>query len=265
MISAVFASIGRYIEGMLIQTGLFARFFLDSLRWTFRKPFRWKLLLEQMEKIGVNSILVITLSSLTVGMIFSLESTYMMRMFQAETFVGAMVGMILGRELAPVMTALMLIAKNGSSMAAEIGTMKVTEQIDAMETMAVSPIHYLVVPRMLAAIIVFPLLTAIANVVGVIGAYFVAVQMEGVDGSRFMERLYYWVDPRDIYSGLIKAAVMGLIVTLISCFCGLMTKNGAKGVGESTTRAVVSSSVAILIADYILSDILIKLLFQKLQ
>jgi len=161
------------------------------------------------------------------------------------------------------MTALMLIAKNGSSMAAELGTMKVTEQIAAMETMAVNPIHYLVVPRMLASIVVYPLLTGLANILGVVGSYFVAVVLEGVDAARYWDRLYFWIDPKDIYSGLIKAAVFAIIVTTISCFYGLTTRNGAKGVGISTTRAVVSSSVAILIADYVLADILITMLYKN--
>lgn len=252
-----------YIAEMLTVSGKYAIFLISTLGWTFRRPFRWKLLLEHMEKIGVNSLLIISLSALTVGMIFSLQVTYMMRIFRGETFVGAMVAMTMGRELAPVMTALMLIAKNGSSMAAELGTMKVTEQIAAMETMAVNPIHYLVVPRMLASIVVYPLLTGLANILGVVGSYFVAVVLEGVDAARYWDRLYFWIDPKDIYSGLIKAAVFAVIVTTISCFYGLTTRNGAKGVGISTTRAVVSSSVAILIADYVLADILITMLYKN--
>ncbi len=252
-----------YINEMLTVSGKYALFLLSTIGWTFRRPFRWKLLFENIEKIGVNSTLIIALSALTVGMIFSLQITYMMRIFRGETFVGAMVAMTMGRELAPVMTALMLIAKNGSSMAAELGTMKVTEQIAAMETMAVNPIHYLVVPRMLASIIVYPVLTGLANILGIAGSYFVAVILEGVDSARYWDRLFFWIDPKDIYSGLIKAAIFAIIVTTISCFYGLTTRNGAKGVGISTTKAVVSSSVAILIADYVLADLLITILYKN--
>ena len=252
-----------YIGEHLATAGKFAQFLGGTFGWLFRRPFRWRLILDHMEKIGVNSILIISLSSITVGMIFSLQVTYMMRIFRGETFVGAMVAVTMGRELAPVMTALMLIAKNGSAMAAELGTMKVTEQIAAMETMAVSPVHYLVVPRLIASVLVYPALTGLANVLGVIGSYFVAVVLEGVDPARYFDRLYFWLDPKDIYSGLIKAAIFAIIVTTISCFCGLTTRQGAKGVGVSTTKAVVMSSVAILVADYVLSDILITMLYKN--
>jgi len=251
------------INEHLATTGKFALFLVATLGWLFRRPFRLRLILDHMEKIGVNSLLIISLSSITVGMIFSLQVTYIMRIFRGETFVGAMMGITMGRELAPVMTALMLIAKNGSAMAAELGTMKVTEQIAAMETMAVSPIHYLVVPRLIASVFVYPALTGLANILGVIGSYFVAVVLEGVDAARYLDRLYFWVDPKDVYSGLIKAAVFGVIVTLVSCFYGLTARQGAKGVGISTTKAVVTSSVSVLVADYILSDILITLLYKN--
>ncbi len=251
-----------YIGEHLAMAGMYAQFLGDTFLWFFRRPFRWKLVLEHMEKIGVNSLFIISLSSITVGMIFSLQVTYIMRIFRGETFVGAMMGVTMGRELAPVMTALMLIAKNGSAMAAELGTMKVTDQIAAMETMAVSPIHYLVVPRLLASLFVYPALTGLANVLGICGAYFVAVVLEGVDAARFFDRLYFWVDPKDIYGGLIKAAVFAVIITTLSCFYGLTTRHGAKGVGISTTKAVIVSSVAVLVADYVLSDILISLLYE---
>ncbi len=252
---------GSYIREHLAMTGRYAEFLLATFGWLFRRPFRWKLVLEHMEKIGVNSLLIISLSSVTVGMIFSLEVVYILRIFRGETFVGAMMGVTMGRELAPVMTALMLIAKNGSAMAAELGTMKVTDQISAMETMAVSPIHYLVVPRLIASVLVYPALTGLANALGILGAYVVSVLFEGVDSARFFDRLYFWVDPKDVYGGLIKAAVFAVIITTISCFYGLTTRQGAKGVGESTTKAVVASSVAVLVADYVLSDILISLLY----
>ncbi len=251
-----------YIGEHIAVAGKYAQFLGGTFLGLFRRPFRWKLILDHMEKIGVNSLLIISLSSVTVGMIFSLQVTYIMRIFRGETFVGAMMGVTMGRELAPVMTALMLIAKNGSAMAAELGTMKVTNQIAAMETMAVSPIHYLVVPRLIATVIMCPVLTARAKVLGIVGSYFVAVVLEGVDSARFFDRLYFWVDPKDVYGGLIKAAVFAIIITTISCFYGLTTRQGAKGVGVSTTKAVVVSSVAVLVADYVLSDILISLLYK---
>ncbi len=256
-----FEIIGEKIVGILTQTGEFAVFSLKSFKFLFKKPFRFKSLINSLDSIAFNSIPIIALSSLTVGMIMSLQITVIMRMFSAEGFVGATVAMTLGRELSPVMTALMLIAKNGSSMAAEFGSMKVSEQLDALETMSVEPIHYFVVPRLIASFLAFPILTALANIIGILGAYFVAVTLQHVDPALFWDKLYFFVDPPDIYSGLIKAAVMGIIVTLICSFFGYATKNGAKGVGQATTKAVVFSSVAILVADYIMSEIMIKLLF----
>lgn len=253
--------LGRSAESGFIELGKFWLFLFAAGKWCFKKPFRISLITEQFEKNGVNSVQIITVSSLAVGMIFSLQSTFMMRLFNAESYVGATVAIILGRELAPVMTALMLIAKNGSAMTAEIGTMKVTEQIDAMETMAVNPIHYLVVPRIFASILAYPLLSGIANIVGVMGAYFVAVVLQGVDGASFLDVMYFFMDPEDIYAGLIKASVMGFIVTVICCYFGFATKNGAKGVGEATTQAVVTASISILIADYVMGAIMIPIFF----
>lgn len=258
----LFEKVGIYLNNSFEKLGRYYIFLASIFRWSLKSPRRIRLLFSYVEKIGVNSVPIITLTSMAVGMIFALQITQIMRIFRAEILVGATVAMTLGRELAPIMTTLMLIAKNGSAMAAELGTMRVTEQIDAMETMAVNPIHYLVVPVVFASILVFPVLTAISNLVGVFGTYIVAVKFLGVDSAGFFDRMYWLVDPVDIYSGLIKSAVMGFIVSSICCYCGYYTKNGAKGVGEATTTAVVTSSVSILIADYIMADIMIKTLFR---
>ena len=174
---------------------------------------------------------------------------------------GSAVAWTLSRELAPVITALMLIGKNGSAMAAEIGTMQVTEQVDAMEAMSVSPIQYLVVPRVWASVVMFPALTALANVVGVAGAYAVAVWGLEVDSAAYLNRMFTDVNPKDIFSGLFKAAVMGFIVATICTYYGYHAGNGAKGVGESSTNAVVTASVSILIADYVLASIMLALIY----
>jgi len=155
----------------------------------------------------------------------------------------------------------MLIAKNGSAITAEIGTMRISEQIDAMETMSVHPIQYLVVPRVWAAVIVFPLLTAMANVIGIAGSYVVSVWYKSVDKTSFLFELYRMVNPKDVYSGLIKSLVLGLIVGLISCFYGYYVQGGSKAVGDATTRSVVAASVTILVADFIMTDILLKVMF----
>jgi phospholipid/cholesterol/gamma-HCH transport system permease protein len=251
----------KRVVSSLEELGLFWLFVTDVVKWAFRGPHRWYLLTEQLEKIGVLSVPIILLSSLSIGMIFSLQLGSFLSLFRAELLVGAAVAKTLTRELAPVVTTLMLIAKNGSAMTAELGTMRATEQIDAMETMSVNPVQYLVVPRVLACVFSFPVLTGIANIVGVAGSFFVSVMVRKVDRAGFMDQLYSYVEPSDIWSGFIKAAIMGLIVSLICCFHGFNAKGGSKGVGDAATKAVVTSSVSILIADYIMADIMLKVLF----
>ncbi len=252
----------KKVREALEKMGLFALFLGEVAKWTFRKPFRARLVTEQLETIGVMSVPIILLSSLSIGMIFSLQLGNFLSMFRAEILTGAAVAKTMSRELAPVVTTLMLIAKNGSAMTAELGTMRSTEQLDAMETMSVNPIQYLVVPRVIASVIVFPVLTGIANIVGVLGSYFITVMVRGVDAAGFLDQLYSYTRPRDISSGLIKAAVMGLLVSLICSFYGYHARGGSRGVGDAATRAVVTSSVGILIADYIMADIMIKVLFR---
>jgi len=245
----------------LERLGSFSLFSGEVAKWIFRRPFRSYLLAEQMERIGVYSVPIIVLSSLAIGMIFSLQLGSFLTLFRAEMLVGAAVGKTMARELAPVITALMLIAKNGSAMTAELGTMRATEQIDALETMSVNPVQFLVVPKVTACFLAFPVLTALSNVVGVAGSYIVSVLMRGVDAQGFLDQLYSYVDPVDVYSGFIKAAVMGCLVSLICCYYGFNASGGAKGVGEAATKAVVSSSVSILIADYVMSDIMLRVLY----
>lgn len=239
--------------------GRMSEFLGRALAAIVRPPYRIRNFTEQFERIGVRSVPIITLSGAAIGMIFSLQTVSVLAMFSAETMVGAAVGLTMARELAPVVTTLMLIAKNGSAMTAELGTMRVTEQLDAMETMGVDPIQYLVAPRVMAAMITFPILTALANVVGIVGSYLVATSVKGVDPGGFLQQLYWFVNPLDIGAGLFKAAIMGFMMAVICSFYGFFSSGGARGVGESATRAVVTSSVSILVVDYILADIMIKL------
>jgi phospholipid/cholesterol/gamma-HCH transport system permease protein len=245
----------------LEMVGSFSLFVFTTAKWMFRRPFRIIPVLEQAERVGVDSVPIIAVSSLSLGMIFALQITNIMALFRAEILVGSAVAMTFGRELAPVFTSLMLVAKNGSAMAAEIGTMRVTEQIDAMETMSVNPIHYLVVPRFLGSIIAFPVLTALSNVVGVGGSYFVSIYMKGVDSAGYLDQMFRFLRPVDIWSGFIKAAIMGGIVSLICCFFGYNTTGGSEGVGKASTAAVVTSSMAVLLSDYVMADIMIKVLY----
>jgi phospholipid/cholesterol/gamma-HCH transport system permease protein len=226
-----------------------------------KRPFHFSLYLIEIERLGINSVPIILLSGGAMGMIFALQMVSMLQLMQAEIGVGAAVSVALSRELAPVITTLMLIAKSGSGMAAELGTMKVTEQIDALEAMSVNPVHYLVLPKVAASILVFPVLTLLANVVGILGAYIISVYLYSVDSAGYTDYMFDFLSPRDIYCGLIKSAIMGIMVTTICCFKGLQTSQGAKGVGDSATRAVVASSISILVADYILTTIMLRYIY----
>jgi phospholipid/cholesterol/gamma-HCH transport system permease protein len=240
----------------LAAVGEYFVFIGEILRSVPRRPFRFYQYLAEMELLGVNSVLIILLSGGAIGMIFALQMVALLQPFQAEVGTGAAVAIALSRELAPVITTLMLIAKNGSAMAAELGTMQVTEQIDALESMSVSAVHYLVLPKVIASVLVFPILTLFANVVGTLGAYGISVFLYHIDSASYTDYMFNLLNPVDIYIGVIKAAIMGFIVATICCFYGLHTAQGAKGVGDSATKAVVASSVAILVADYVLASLM---------
>ena len=242
--------------------GRYVVFLGEILRSIPKKPSRFSQCLSEIERIGVNSVPIIFLSGAAIGMIFALQLMTFLQMFQAEIGVGALVAIALARELAPLITTLMLIAKNGSAMAAELGTMKVTEQIDALESMSVNVVHYLVLPKVVACLLVFPVLTLLANVIGVTGAYFIASFLFNVDSAGYLDYMFDMTIPMDITLGLIKATVMGFMTSTICCFYGLRTTQGATGVGDSATRAVVVSSVSILVAGYILNTIMLPFLYQ---
>lgn len=251
----------RNLTTSLETLGRYFVFLGEILRGIPKKPSRLGLVLAEIERIGVNSILIIFLSGGAMGMIFALQLMTFLQLFQVEIGIGAATAIALARELAPIMTTLMLIAKNGSSMAAELGTMKVTEQIDALESMSINVTHYLVLPKVVASLLAFPVLTLLANVIGVIGAYVISVFLFNVDSAGYLDYMFDFIYPRDIVIGLVKAAVMGVMTATICCFHGLGTARGAKGVGDSATRAVVISSVSILVGDYLLTTIMLPLIY----
>jgi phospholipid/cholesterol/gamma-HCH transport system permease protein len=228
--------------------------------WLARRPFRGRQFIEACDYVGIGSLPIILLVGTFTGAVTALQAVNAFALLQAQAFAGSAVGLSLAVELAPVLTGLMLAGRAGSGIATELGTMRLTEQIDALETMAVSPIQYLVVPRLLAGLIMGPVLTMIFFVTGMLGAYVVAVIIMNVDRGLFMENFYWYVDGRHITQGLIKAVVFGLLVTLIGCYQGYYSSGGGRGVGLATTRAVVIASVTILLLDYFLSDILLGLL-----
>lgn len=224
--------------------------------WLFRRPFRMRLFAEAAESVGLGSLPIIILVGAFSGAVTSLQAVNAFRLLKAEGYSGSAVGLSLAVELAPVLTGLMLAGRVGSGIATELGTMRITEQIDALETMAVSPIQYLVTPRVVAGTLMTPILTMIFFMVGMVGAYVVAVLIMNVDGGQFIANFKWFVDPVDIEQGLIKSVIFGMMVTLIGCYQGYNAAGGGKGVGQATTRAVVMGSVTILVLDYFLSDVL---------
>jgi phospholipid/cholesterol/gamma-HCH transport system permease protein len=225
-------------------------FAAEVVAWAFRPPFRVDQVIAQMAFIGVGSAFIVGVTGTFAGMVFGLQMNYAMKQFAAEGYVGGSTAFALSRELAPVFTALMVTGRAGSAIATELGTMRVTEQLDAMESMAVSPIQYLVVPRVIASIVMFPALTMVFNLLGFAGAYVMGVFVARIPEGPFIAHTREFVGPGDIFHGLAKAVVFGAIVAVITTWRGYSASGGARGVGEGTTRAVVASSIAILVADY---------------
>jgi phospholipid/cholesterol/gamma-HCH transport system permease protein len=228
-------------------------FAVETIQWVFRPPFRPELVLSQMAAIGVGSTFIVGTTGFFTGMVFALQVTYAMGQFGAEGYVGGSVALALARELAPVLTALMVIGRSGSAVATELGTMRVTEQIDAMETMAVNPVQYLAVPRFLASLAMFPALTMLFNALGYMGGYLMGIFVSDIPPGPFIEHTRTMVENQDVVHGLFKSIIFGGVVAIITCYRGYAAQGGAKGVGEGTTRAVVMSSIAILVFDYALT------------
>jgi phospholipid/cholesterol/gamma-HCH transport system permease protein len=227
----------------------------QAIAWVFRRPFRLRLFLEQMEFVGVGSLPIIGLVGFFSGAVAAQQAINALSIFNQERFVGATVGLSLAQELAPVFTALMITARAGSGMATELGSMRITEQIDALNTFAVNPIQYLVTPRIVATVLMMPIMTMVFNIVGLIGAYLYSIYLKDIDLGQFIEMYTYWTDPKDYIIGGCKAAVFGVSLSLASCFEGFHVRGGAKEVGRATTRAVVYGSVSVLVLDYFLIDI----------
>jgi phospholipid/cholesterol/gamma-HCH transport system permease protein len=248
--------LGNVIVGALDDLGRFFYIMASSVMWTFRRPFDGAELMRQMVRVGWDSIPVVFLTCLFTGMVLALQTYRGFERFHAEGFVGSVVALSLTRELAPVLTGLMVAGRVGSAMAAELGTMRVTEQIDALYAMATEPIHYLVVPRVNASILMLPILTLVGDAVGIIGGWLVSVGIFGANSYLYMERTFQFLEINDITSGLIKAAFFGLTLSVTGCAKGFYTSGGAEGVGRSTTSAVVTACLYILLSDFFLTKML---------
>jgi phospholipid/cholesterol/gamma-HCH transport system permease protein len=228
----------------------------EAFAWLFRPPFRTRLFVEQMEFIGVASLPIILLVGFFVGVVASLQAVMALQVFQQERWAGLAVGVALAEDLAPVFTALMITARAGSGMATELASMRVSEQIDALVTFAVNPIQYLVSPRIVAAIVMLPVMTMVFNFVGLVGGYVITVLVYHVDFGQLTALFRFWVDPINYVKGLLKASVFGFSLSLAACYQGFNVRGGAKEVGAATTRAVVVGSVSVLVLDYFLIKIL---------
>ena len=256
MINNLLELLGKKTLALLREMGAVIIFCGQTLRWTFSRPFYLKNLLKQMEQIGVNSVPVVLTTAISTGMVLALQSYTGFKRFGAQSLIGAVVSLSMTRELGPVLTGLMVAGRAGASMAAELGTMRVTEQIDALHTLATNPMKYLVVPRFLASTIMMFFLSGLGTYVGILGGYFVGVKVLGTNPTTYMNQSIDNTTVSDIWYGLIKALVFGAVVGLIGCYKGFNTEGGAEGVGKATTGAVVVSCMLILILDYFLSALL---------
>jgi phospholipid/cholesterol/gamma-HCH transport system permease protein len=257
-----FRDIGRPVVRFVDAVGSHFVLLARALSWLPRRPYRIGNYLEAGDFIGVGSLPIILLVGAFTGMVTSLQTVSAFRLFGLESISGGVTGKSLSLELAPVLTCLMLAGRAGAGVATELGTMRITEQIDALETMAINPVQFLVLPRIVMGTVMAPILTLLFFIVGMFGAYLVAVVSLNVDHGQFLANFELYVQPVDIVQGVIKGALFGLAVMLIACYQGFNASGGGRGVGLATTRAVVAGSVAVLVLDYFATDVLLALLPQ---
>jgi phospholipid/cholesterol/gamma-HCH transport system permease protein len=252
----IFAAVGRVTLALLREIGRLTVFTVDSVTSIIRPPIYWSLLGNQIMRVGWYSLPVVGLTAFFTGGALALQIYIGGNRYGAESFVPQIVVLGITRELGPVIAGLMVAGRVAAAIAAELGTMRVTEQIDALTTLSTNPVKYLVVPRLVAAVLSMPILVAVGDSIGVFGGYIVATQSLGFTGSIYLKNTIDFMTYHDVMSGLIKAAVFGFIIALMGCYNGFHSKGGAQGVGAATTNAVVSASILILAANYILTNLL---------
>ncbi len=257
MVTGAVRRVGGTTLFILQEMGRMLLFLLASFGWLFRPPFRPFQILKQLHFIGYKSTFVVLLTAAFTGMVLGLQGYYTLRKFGSEAVLGSVVALSLIRELGPVLASLMVTARAGSAMTAEIGVMRITEQIDALDTMAINPLQYLIAPKLVAGLIGVPLLVAIADTVGIYGGYLVGVELLGVNAGSYWNSIDSAVEWKDVYGGFWKSVSFGLIVSWVCCYKGYYTGMSAEGLGKATTEAVVLSSVLILIWDYFLTSVLL--------
>ncbi|HVJ55750.1 MAG TPA: ABC transporter permease [Aliidongia sp.] len=250
------ATIGRVTLVFMAALGRVTLFAGSAVSHVVRPPFYLKILLRQMMSIGYNSLPVVGLTAIFVGMVLALQSyTGFSRSFSSESAIATIVVISVTRELGPVIGGLMVAGRVGAAIAAEIGTMRVTDQIDALSTLSTNPMKYLVVPRVLAGVITMPILVLVADIIGVFGGYLIATYKLGFNPTAYLVSTLNFVTTEDVVSGLVKAAVFGFVITVSGCYFGYNSRGGAQGVGAATTSAVVSASITIFLMDYLLTTL----------
>jgi len=237
-----------------------ARLFLEILYWIFIGPFKGKTakrqgIMQQMVFVGLRSVLIVFFVDIFTGIVLAMQTAYQLEKMGAVLYVASLVSVSLCRELSPVLTGLVVAGMAGSAISAELGTMKVTEQIEALDTMAINPVRYLAVPRFLALLVMLPALTVIGNLAGILGGYIIGTQSLNINSDLYIQTSFKYLELKDIYTGLIKSVAFGVVIALISCYEGLNTKGGAEGVGRATTRSVVISFIMIIFVDCIITAI----------
>lgn len=249
------AKVGRATIGFLARIGAVAIFTIRATSHCFRPPFYVRHIGRQMLDIGYYSLPVVGMTALFTGMVLALQSYTGFARFSAESAVATVVVLSMTRELGPVIAGLMVAGRIGASMAAEIGTMRVTEQIDALHTLSTNPMKYLVAPRLIAGTTMLPLLVLVADIIGVFGGYIVGVYKLDFNAATYLKQTFDFLEFMDVFSGLVKAAAFGFLISLMGCYHGYNSDGGAQGVGRATTNAVVSASILILVFNYAITEL----------
>ena len=252
MLNNILEVIGKFVINRLSEFGTIVLLYIDTMKQLRHKP-RMRHIIAQMSHLGVDSLTIVSLTLLFTGVVFTLQTAHELIRFGAQSTVGGLIAIAIGRELGPVLVGVVCAGRVGAAITAEISTMKVTEQIDALRVMAVSPVDYLIVPRMLACMIVVPLLTVFGDLIGVFGGYIVAVYYSGISPFAFTNSIHIFANVHDLTGGLIKAVFFGNVIAVLGCYYGLHCPDGAEGVGKATTKTVVSSIIAIFILNAVLT------------
>ncbi|MBN1405699.1 MAG: ABC transporter permease [Candidatus Omnitrophica bacterium] len=249
MEKSITRAVSRRLNDLFTYAGATSLLLIKTVFWAFTPPFKIRQILLQMQKVGVESLPIVFLTSFFTGMVLALQSAYQMQRISAQIYIASLVALSMTRELGPVLTGLVVAGRVGASITAELGTMKVTEQIDALETLAANPIKYLVVPRFMALLIMLPLLTLYADCIGIFGGYIIGVFKLHLSPSIYMNMTINPLQLKDVFTGLFKSAIFAAIIVIIGCYEGFRTEGGAEGVGRSTTVSVVTAFILIIAAD----------------